>query len=67
MKQEIVKTTGFMSHEVKPTEIDFEAKPIRKKIKVWSDREQGFSFRNYTSGGWCTLWDGKNEHSTHYA
>lgn len=42
--------------------IGFE-KPIRKKLK----RESGFTFRNYAGGGWCSLWNGKEKTSTHYA
>ena len=50
-----------------PGEIDFSAKPIRKKVKKFDGKESGFSFRDYTGGGWCNLWDGEPEISSHYA
>ena len=57
---------------IKYTAKDWDAKPIRKKIyksrENWQlGKELGFSFRNYTGGGWCRLWDGKPSLSTHYA
>ena len=63
---------GFMTNEETPALINWDAKPIRKKIyksrENWQlGKELGFSFRNYTGGGWCRLWDGKPSLSTHYA
>lgn len=64
-----VKPGDPLSMETKdtPTEIDWSKKPIRKLLKQWHGEEQGFSFRNYSGGGWCRLWSGKTQTSTHYA
>lgn len=67
MKQHTSEEIGFMTNEETPTEINYNAKPIRKKLKSWDGKESGFSFRNYTGGGWCRLWNGKPVTSTHYA
>ena len=48
-------------------EIDQTKKPIRKKLKSFNGEERGFSFRNYTGGGWCDLWKGTASLATHYA
>jgi hypothetical protein len=58
---------GFMTNEETPGAINYNAKPVRKKIKSWNGKESGFSFRNYAGGGWCRLWDGEPAKSTHYA
>jgi hypothetical protein len=58
---------GFMTNDELPGEINFCADPQRKKIAVVNGKETGFSFRNYSGGGWCRLWNGQSEHSTHYA
>lgn len=58
----------YMTREELPGEIDFAADPQRKKIQLSSDgKESGFSLRDYSMGGWCRLWDGEKETSTHYA
>ena len=48
-------------------EVDPSFKPMRKKVHSWNGEEAGFSFRNYTGGGWCRLWKGDNVRSTSYA
>jgi hypothetical protein len=60
---------GFMTFDNMPGEIDQTQKPIRKKLKVnrTTGEAIGFSFRDYTGGGWCRLWNGKPTTSTHYA
>jgi hypothetical protein len=67
MKKKVSQEIGFMTNEETPLEIDYTKVPVRKKIKVHSLKEIGFSFRNYTGGGWCNLWNGKPSVSTHYA
>lgn len=62
-----IKPGSDMVNDVIPDEIIKTAKPILKKIKVWDGKEQGFTFRNYTGGGWCSLWNGKPVTETHYA
>lgn len=42
-------------------------KPVRKKLLKRNNEYIGFSFRNYSGGGWCSLWSGKSSHATHYA
>lgn len=59
--------SSYMSKSNMPGEIDFTAKPIRKKLKSFKGVVSGFSFRDYAGGGWCSLWNGKPETSTHYA
>lgn len=56
-----------MSTRELPLVIDQAAKPIRKKLKSFNGQESGFSFRNYSGGGWCKLWDGRTKHASHYA
>lgn len=56
-----------MSTYETPSVIDTNEKPIRKKLKVFNGEEAGFSFRDYSGGGWCRLWDGKESLATHYA
>lgn len=59
---------GFMTKEEMPGQIDFTASPQRKKIQLSSRGEEyGFSFHDYAGGGYCRLWDGEKETSTHYA
>ena len=67
MTKKITKTSDNMVNTVIPLAIIPGAQPIRKKIKVWDNQEQGFTFRNYTGGGWCRLWNGKPVTETHYA
>ncbi len=67
MSNKTSKEIGFMTNHELPGEINFSADPQRKKISVFNGKESGFSFRNYSGGGWCKLWDGKEETSTHYA
>jgi hypothetical protein len=67
MKKISTNESSYMSRENMPGEIDFNEKPIRKKVKNWNGAAQGFSLRNYAGGGWCRLWNGKPETSTHYA
>lgn len=67
MKKHTSPEIGFMTNEETPLHVDHTAKPIRKKVKAWSGQETGFSFRNYSGGGWCSLWKGKPVTSTHYA
>lgn len=50
-----------------PSEIDYSKTPIRKKVKTFNGKESGFSFRDYSGGGWCSLWDGKPKTASHYA
>ena len=59
--------TFGLTRENTPGEIDFSAKPIRKKLKSFNGEISGFSLRNYTGGGWCNLWNGKPKTSSHYA
>src|SRR5687767_2757857 len=54
-----------MVKSVKPGVLTTE-KPIRKKLKVFNGNETGFAMRNYSGGGWCSLWNGKEKTSTHY-
>lgn len=58
---------GFMTNDEMPYKIDFSADPQRKKLSTYNGKESGFSFRKYSGGGWCRLWDGQAETSTHYA
>jgi hypothetical protein len=59
---------GFMSNHVRPTFVpDLKEKPIRKKVKIFDGKEAGFTFRNYSGGGWCSLWKGEKVTETHYA
>lgn len=67
MKQRRGEEIGFMTNKETPIAIDFEATPIRKKIKSYDGKETGFSLRNYVGGGWVTLWNGVPKTSTHYA
>jgi hypothetical protein len=67
MSKETSPEIGFMTNDVTPLKINFNAKPIRKKLKTFDGKESGFSFRNYTGGGWCNLWKGKPVNETHYA
>lgn len=50
-----------------PGEVDYTAKLIRKKLKSYDGQESGFSFSNYSGGGWCRLWKGCVQHASHYA
>lgn len=61
-----------MTNHSEPTDIDWTAKPKRKKIYKSKEsyqlgKELGFSFRDYTGGGWCNLWNGVPSTETHYA
>jgi hypothetical protein len=69
MKQIRSNEDGYMSRKNTPGEIDWNAKPIMKKIIRSKQTGEfiGFSLRNYSGGGWCSLWDGKESVSTHYA
>ena len=59
---------GFMTNDEMPDKINFAADPQRKKLQLSSEgKEYGFSFRDYAGGGYCRLWDGEKEQSTHYA
>src|SRR3954471_2614147 len=44
---------GNMTAGNAPGVIDITAAPIRKKLKKDWTGEHGFSFRDYTGGGWC--------------
>ena len=50
-----------------PFGIDYSQKPLRKLLKIFNGEERGFSFRNYSGGGWCSLWNGKAKTASHYA
>lgn len=63
MKKSVSEEIGFMTNQVTPTEIDFSVKPRRKKLY----KESGFSFRDYSGGGWVDLWKGNPITETHYA
>lgn len=52
-----------MSSKVKPTEVDWNAKAFRKKVKSFRGEESGFPLEN----GWATLWNGKEKYASHYA
>lgn len=67
MKQKRSEEIGFMTNEETPTEIDFSSDPISKKVKSRDGKEIGFTLRNYSGGGWVSLWDGSPKTSTHYA
>lgn len=68
LKKSTSPEIGFMQNDEMPLdEVDPSFKPMRKKIKTWNGVERGFSFRNYTGGGWCSLWKGNKVRSTHYA
>lgn len=56
-----------MTSKENPGEIDYSKRPIRKKIKKHNGKEIGFTFRNYSGGGWANLWDGKTKTASHYA
>lgn len=58
---------SMTTHETPAFELDPTEKPMRKKIKVFSEGEAGFSLRDYAGGGWVSLWDGKTKTATHYA
>lgn len=38
--------------------------PIRRKVQVWGDKEQGIRIKSY---GWASLWDGKPSRWSAYA
>ena len=58
----------YLSREEEPGTLIFTSKLSRKRICINQRGEEvGFSFRNYSGGGWCRLWKGKKETSTHYA
>lgn len=56
-----------MTGTVRPDKIKQGEKPQRKKLRVWSCKETGIRFRNYSGGGWCSLWNGKDQYVSHYA
>lgn len=59
---------GFkMEGKNTPGEIKWEEKPMRKKIQIHDGKENGFTMRNYSGGGWVTTWRGNVITSTHYA
>lgn len=58
---------GFMVNDETPGTINFAASPQRKKLSFYNGKESGFSFGNYSGAGFCHLWKGKPETSTHYA
>lgn len=62
-----VSRAGDMITTDTPIEIDYSAKPIRKKVQKHEGKELGFTFGNYAGGGWCNLWNGKPKTATHYA
>jgi hypothetical protein len=64
MRSKIVEQTGYMQGTSVPSEPEFDAKPIRRKLHKWDGTEHGVSIRSY---GWCGLWDGKPSHWTAYA
>lgn len=68
MSKKTSEEIGFMTNHELPGEINFCADPQRKKLKTDAHgKDYGFSFRDYAGGGWCRLWDGQKETSTHYA
>lgn len=56
-----------MTTKETPGVINPDKPTIRKKLKSFNGEAAGFSFRNYTGGGWCKLWDGRPKLATHYA
>lgn len=66
-KQSTSEAPMSMTTTETPLEIDTSEKPVRKKIKTFDGKESGFSFRNYSGGGWCSLWNGKEKTASHYA
>lgn len=58
---------NFMTHENMPGNLKLPATPCRRKVKSFYGKEQGFSMRDGSGGGWVSLWDGKPKTSTHYA
>lgn len=66
MRKNVSAEVGFMTNHCQPTEINWNAKPQRKKIHVYGGTEC-FSFGNYAGAGSCSLWDGKESTETHYA
>ncbi len=67
MKQHRSAEIGFMTNKETPLEIDFKENPIKKKMKINEGKEIGFSLRNYSGGGWISLYNGEPKTSTHYA
>lgn len=72
MKKHTSEEIGFMTNKVEPIEIDFSQKPVRRKIYRSREPQQlgkelGFSFRNYSGGGWVNLWKGESVTESHYA
>lgn len=60
--------SGFMTRKNTPGQIDTDELTLRKKLRTNKDGEAiGFSFRNYSGGGWCNLWKGDAVTSSHYA
>lgn len=67
MTKKCSKEGSFMCHKNEPGDIIYTATPIRKKLKKSNGEAIGFSFRDYTGGGWCKLWNNKPAISTQYA
>lgn len=67
MEQHRSEEIGFMTNKETPLSIDFTCDPVSKKVKSYDGKETGFSMRNYSGGGWVSLWDGEEKTSTHYA
>lgn len=66
MKQKVDSMPAWwMQTKVIPTTVEFDAKPIRRKI--YKNRQTGQESGISISCGWCDLWDGKPSHATHYA
>ena len=61
------ESEGNMTSKCKAENIDFSTKPIRRRVHSHNGKETGFSIRNYSGGGWCSLWDGVKSTETHYA
>ena len=50
-----------------PSSINLSAAPIRKRVRVYSGVESGFSLREGSGGGHCSTWNGKPKRASHYA
>lgn len=68
MKKDVVSEgPGTMCTTETPLILDETDKPCRKKLKKFDGKESGFTFRDYSGGGWCSLWNGKAKYASHYA
>ncbi len=65
-KETVENNPSALTSKVKPVKINYAVAPIRKKMQKHYNEDFGFTFRNYTGGGWCRLWNGKPTTETHY-